>query len=85
MGKATILLKDVAAFLRAQKKTEQPNEEQTQRTLRLNGLEDRLLFSATPVSPDMVEGEEAESARTQQAEMPPSSDAGWRRWVVWTR
>ncbi len=72
MGKAAILLKDVAAFLRVRKNAEPSSQEPLQRTLLLSSLEDRLLFSATPVSPDMVEGEEGEGARTQQAEMPPT-------------
>ena len=66
-AKRTLL--DVAALITGADSTDTRDEQQ--RTLQLVGLEDRLLFSATPISPEMMEGEapaEADEAPAAPAE-----------------
>ncbi len=68
---------DVAALLGADKRPATHGE--PQRVLELTGLEDRLLFSASPMSPEMLDAEAAQGG--QQPDEAPEGDSefvvGW--------
>jgi hypothetical protein len=67
------LLGDVASLFGANKEADRADQAEPQRLLELTGLEDRLLFSATPISPEMIEGADGAGIEQEPA-MAPDAD-----------
>ena len=80
LEKSRILLEDVASLFGAKKGADRADQAEPRRVLELTGLEDRLLFSATPISPDMIEGAGGAGIDEEPAMAPDADGAlvvGW--------